>query len=129
MFTTALVQRYAGHFDQVRILPLEGGVVEHFFCDIVRAESTCRHLQLHPAVPANKSPPAHTNCKGGVAKECVDEAVRAMLLEVTLRTAAQTSGVLYGSNFREGGANGARFNNETLLRDQHAAANWCFCPR
>lgn len=87
LFTDAVVERYAAHgFADIALAQLGSNMTAEFACSVLQANNTC-------AIARNKAAPivnvrkkqAHV-CGVNEQQQCVDEGIRAMLINETVRT-------------------------------------------
>jgi len=114
LYTDELVRAYAPHFD-IRVLELKAAFLNTFVCSFLSAKGTCAFLTNQTEKMANlKAAATGDACasQGG----CLDQAVRTVLLDRTIRTATEV-GLLSPS----------LLNADRTALTQELDALLCFC--
>lgn len=88
LFTDALMEAYAQHFDDIRVLELNATFINTFVCSFLKASQLCAYVSNMPDERENERPSDKVDAcvsQGG----CLDPDVRSVLLNRTISIATE----------------------------------------
>jgi len=87
IFTDAVVERYSAHgYADIALVPMGSSMVTDLTCSLLCAKHTCGLSRRHGARVINSRKKAARRCEIAERQHCVDEDVRAMLINETVRS-------------------------------------------